>query len=115
MKIEYPVYPVNIYIYKGISHKEFSRKLKKESGGKVKDDFIEKLSGNGWDGIVHSTGCNIVVRFKDKKPKADIVAHECFHMTKCIADYVGLKLSDESEEAWAYLLDDLVNKVNEAK
>lgn len=40
-----------------------------------------------------------------------VVAHESFHATCAIAQHRGLKLCDESEEAFAYMLDAIIRKV----
>lgn len=39
------------------------------------------------------------------------VAHECFHLVCYIFDDLGIKYCDESEEAWAWYLDYLVQQV----
>lgn len=38
-----------------------------------------------------------------------IVAHECLHMVARIFEHMGVKFSADSEEAWCYLLDHLVD------
>lgn len=37
------------------------------------------------------------------------IAHEAFHATKYIMDYVGMELNDASEEAYTYLLQWITN------
>lgn len=49
----------------------------------------EGEDGNGLEGHKLSAGC---------------IAHEAFHATKYIMDYVGMELNDASEEAYTYLL-----------
>lgn len=54
-------------------------------------------------------------------PEADVgtLAHECFHATSAILNYVGTTLTSETEESYAYLLDWLVGwtfkKLQDAK
>jgi hypothetical protein len=39
------------------------------------------------------------------------VAHECFHLVYYIAGEVGIPLGEDSEEAWAFMLADVVESV----
>ncbi len=47
-----------------------------------------------------------VIRYKTLKDAQDInvIAHEAFHVACNITRYVGITLSDDSEEAFAYLI-----------
>jgi len=45
------------------------------------------------------------------KPCVSIIAHECFHLTCAILSQRGLRLTDSSEEAYAYLHGYLVDCV----
>jgi hypothetical protein len=54
---------------------------------------------------------HILIWFKDEVPKAGVIAHECFHATCAALRATGLSLSTKSEEAYAYYLDWLVDKV----
>jgi len=47
--------------------------------------------------------------------KPGVIAHECFHLTLAICEKKGITLCDESEEAFALVLDYLVQKTTEAK
>jgi len=49
--------------------------------------------------------------FEKSGYRDDILVHELFHVVKYICDYVGITLSDESEEAWAYLFQDLYGTI----
>lgn len=49
--------------------------------------------------------------FENSGYRDDILVHELFHIIKYICDNVGIVLSDESEEAWAYLFGDLYGKI----
>lgn len=40
-----------------------------------------------------------------------IVVHECFHLTSYIMRRVGMPLTEESEEAYTYLQEELVRKI----
>lgn len=55
---------------------------------------------------------NTVIRFSTKPTDPGIIAHEAFHAAYNVLDYVGMKLSEESEEAFAYLLDSVVKQIH---
>jgi len=42
-----------------------------------------------------------------------VIAHECFHATNNVAEYVNLSKESSSDEATAYLIQWMVNKVYE--
>lgn len=45
----------------------------------------------------------------------DIICHECFHLVYSLMNIKDIKLSDDSEEAYAYALDYVVRKVLECQ
>jgi hypothetical protein len=55
----------------------------------------------------------LMIRFKEKKPKDGLIAHEAFHAAFRILNSIGINPSYETEEAYAYLLDYIVNKIKE--
>lgn len=56
-------------------------------------------------------GTDVFIGFEKDKIKPGLVAHECLHATCYILDYVGISLTEESEEAYTYLISYLVNEV----
>ncbi|RTK92544.1 MAG: hypothetical protein EKK61_03860 [Rickettsiales bacterium] len=48
---------------------------------------------------------DILSSFQIDKIKENTIAHEVFHITCIIMRYIGCKLSNNSEEAYAYLID----------
>lgn len=54
----------------------------------------------------------ILLWFRDENPKPGVVAHECFHAVVSSLRERGMSLSAKSEEAYAYYLDWLVDKVH---
>jgi len=67
------------------------------------DNTMEGCVVEGSDGII-----NLVIR-----PKSDIntITHEAFHITTGILSDAGLKLCDNSEEAYAYLIGFICEKI----
>jgi len=46
------------------------------------------------------------------KTSPDIVAHEVFHAVELLMDRIGCKLTDESSEAYAYLIGYLTKEIH---
>ena len=46
----------------------------------------------------------VLMRFDDKKPSADMIAHESAHATFEILDYIKFNLDYENQEPFTYLL-----------
>lgn len=46
-------------------------------------------------------------------PNHGLIAHEIFHAIDHVFDNIGIKLSDESDEAYAYAIQYLTNKIYE--
>lgn len=47
---------------------------------------------------------NCLVVFDNVSFRGSVISHEAFHITCLICNYVGIKLTDSSEEAYAYLI-----------
>lgn len=56
--------------------------------------------------FTYVNGLFCLIRFsREPFSDHDIIAHEIFHAAVHLWKYVGLRLSDDSEEAYAYLID----------
>lgn len=79
------------------------------------DDFkaIFKLPASDEANTIRTPGGNVCVRFSVKPTNPGSIAHEAFHATYNILDYVGMGLSHSSEEGYCYLLDWIVVKIYE--
>lgn len=53
--------------------------------------------------------------FTNREPTPGVVAHEVFHYVSQLLSYVGMHLTDASEECYAYHLQFLIDKVEESK
>lgn len=62
-----------------------------------------------FDGLSATDGTWLTILL-DKDCKSETIAHEAFHLTRYMMEYIGSKLDDGSEEPWAYLLGDIVIK-----
>lgn len=55
----------------------------------------------------------IVLWFPTATPAARTIAHECFHAAYGALPQLGIKLCDETEEAFAYAIDNLYQVVSD--
>ena len=62
---------------------------------------------------VHQKNNIWFIAFNKNKISHGTIAHECFHATVRVLQRKGIMYSEETEEAYAYMLDFLVGKVTE--
>jgi hypothetical protein len=81
-----------------------------------KKDFDKYMSKQKSIATTHKlrTG-TILIRFKDDIDNPGIVAHEAFHAVVFLFKKIGIQFSYESEEAYTYLLEYLVNEILKIK
>lgn len=102
-----PIYPCGIVVSSGSSTrklKKFLRKKKIKYGKYLKGRVSEGRSisfGDGW----------ILVRFKDKKPTHNAVAHELYHTVNHVMNYIEMPFDNANDEAFAYLTGYLTDKL----
>ena len=110
--VSYVVYPFDVAIAFNMSYKSLREKLFKllPSETHVK---IELLDG-AYDAktVMFSTG-QTVIHFKTIDE--GIVAHEVFHAVDFLMERIGCRLAEDSNEAYAYLVQYLTNKIYELK
>lgn len=78
------------------------------------DDFkaIYKVSPEDEARTIRTPKGNVVTRFHLKPSSPGSISHEAFHATFAILDYIGMTLTDSSEEAFSYLLDSIVTQIH---
>lgn len=99
------IYRVNIYWVR-CSWKEYIKLVKYE--------FDEKVTGRepgGRHQVFKKKEQDIHVIWLPLKASWDIIAHEVFHCVHWIMDDKGMTLTDSSEEAYAYLIQYIVNQI----
>lgn len=52
-----------------------------------------------------------IMWFSEKKPNIGLIAHEVFHAVYNLLERIGIRLSSDSEEAYAYLTQFLINEI----
>lgn len=78
------------------------------------DEGIENVASDkhGSANIFNNGNCVLkLYKHPDTPYWRGILAHEIFHITTFIAEHVGLKLHDSSDEAYAYLNEYLTEQV----
>ena len=101
------IYEVNVYwarcsrdMYEVLVKEEFSREAPKI--GRPRDARME---------VYEMKGRGVIVIWLSPEAKIWHVAHECFHAANGILEDRGLRLTDSSDEAYAYLLQYLIRKM----
>lgn len=84
---------------------------------KENDDYrgIYKLPEEDEARTIRTPKGNTVVRFSKFPECHGSIAHEAFHAAYSILDYVGMRLTDDSEEGFAYMVDYITRKIYDAK
>ena len=97
----------NYYYIPAKTHKEYREICKKE----LRNDIAPKDNETGGGFNVFATGKhNIEVCYIWASSKRDIV-HECFHAVSYVLRSRGLKLTDDSDEAFAYAIGFLAEEI----
>lgn len=100
------VWRQNYYYVCCPTHEELRKIIKKE----LNIDLEIKENTEGTFYVLESNGVQIYLIWTKYK-KANIICHELMHAVSYGLRHKGLPLSDESEEAYCYLLDFLVRKL----
>jgi len=111
--IPYEVYPFDCMVEFNPDFKQLKEELKKRG---IKES-ISYLKGEGITTartIMFEGGQTLII-FKDPNPSHGVIAHEAFHAVQFLMERIKITLNYESCEAFAYLLEYLVNKIYEVK
>lgn len=111
--VDYKVFPTNTSDYKW--HIILCHNISKARNAKeLIDAWMEKYDGDDsdeglctWDSKY--TGIFIFISFPFD---ASVVAHEAFHATRALYDFLNLPLAVESNEVYAYTLQKIVSLTN---
>jgi len=102
------LYGFNVY-YIRCSHSEYNVHIKREFGCRA--PVVDLLCRGKFEVYERDS---VLIGVIWLHPGSDIghLVHECFHCVHYFLDYKGLVLSSSSEEAYAYLLEYLLNKTS---
>jgi hypothetical protein len=108
--ISYQVYPFDVLVSVCQTDDEVIKLLKEtlptEQHSKIESVFVQ---GSVARTIMFSGG-QTFIRF-NQRPGYGLIAHEVFHAVNGLFDRIGITLSDDSEEAWAYLIQYLMHNI----
>lgn len=107
--IEIPIYNGVCWFYSG-DPKKCARHFKKKHQGSSELFKADKTGAC----FVQDNDCIVAIYVK-KHTNYGTLAHEAFHAVKHIMDQVGVTLSDNSEEAFAYLISFFVDEWMDSK
>jgi hypothetical protein len=113
-KITFDTYPITLYVFINQTDEDILAYMEKEE-----IDNIELINDIlGFQENEHALFAyvdnysNIAIRLRDLS-KAEIVAHEALHATAFILRFVGIRFTKSSEEAYAYLLQYIIENIND--
>jgi hypothetical protein len=109
------IYPFDILVSVHDSYEKLSRELKR----RLPDDCFEAIkrfesigtNGNRGKTVMFDTG-SVCIWIKGT-PTENTIAHEAFHAIDFILDKVGMTFSSDSDEAYAYFLGFVVQKIHD--
>ena len=114
----FKIIPIEIYghdiaVSIGQSDEDLYEELKENISEK---EFKKYMTNQKAIATTHklSTGA-IAIRFKDNIDNVGIVAHESFHAVVFLFKKIGIEFCYESEEAYTYLLEYLINQILKIK
>jgi hypothetical protein len=110
-KIELDTYPVVIHLFIDVTDDEIREYVQKHECLYFKDLFTFTDLDEAMF-VYEKNSPEVYLRFRNIDDPA-IVAHECLHATAYLMRYIGVRFSKNSEEAYAYLLQTLIDKVYE--
>ena len=97
------IYNCTVHVFYGTEYKEYGKYIKKLTGY---GEFMEEVSA----GRCIRTPCRNIFIWTNKR-KHSLLAHEIFHAAENILESCDIKLTDESTEAYAYLIEMITRKV----
>jgi hypothetical protein len=110
--INYTIYPFDLMFSFGQSDKELRADLKKIPGIKPGTDYKFEQSEDGK--YVYWNNGFTLIRMKAiplTPYEFGVLQHEIFHAVTCLMQHVGVILSDESNESYAYAVGFLTKEV----
>jgi len=106
--ISWTIYPFDVLVSIGETKEEVEKHIKK-TGYKLNDNEKDAIELNSLGKTAMLRGGQTIIRLRNTN--IGILAHEAFHATSFLMDRIGVKLTMESDEAYAYALQYLINEI----
>lgn len=108
--ISYEVYPFDVLVSVNQTDDEVEKLLKKKLPDDQYNEIATVFKHNSNARTIMFSGGQTFIRFNEH-PGHGLIAHEVFHAVNYLFDRIGITLSDDSDEAWAYLIQYLMYKI----
>ena len=93
------------------THEEVLKKIRK-TGYKLNQEEINALKRDSAGRTTMLMGGQVIIQLANyPKPGSPVLAHEVFHTVFAIMDRIGIPLSNDSDEAYAYLVQFLTKEL----
>lgn len=109
--IDVGIYNCKVYVTIGEHIEKAAKNLKKIGGDADVAEFMVNNHSFWSDGSVYQTSCKTDCTLYLSNVNDALLVHELFHVTYKILSKIGMELSNDSEEAYAYLQEYLFNQV----
>lgn len=107
-QVTFDTYPVKLHVFINESDEDILSYLEKHNIPELVEDIF--LDESDEASFIYNDSPNIAIRLRDLS-KPEIISHEAFHATVYIMRYIGTRFSKASEEAYAYLLQYIVENI----
>lgn len=104
------IYPCNIYVFKGHTLETARKDLEQIYAEYYKYLTPEQFNTPGHT-ILFPDGSIVILLSEECADNIPIIAHEAFHATEFVMEYIGCKLDNSSSEPYAYLLTYIVEQI----
>lgn len=106
------VYPFDVMVSLGESDKDVSKRLTHFVGNFESSDIEHNYSQRGRT-IIYSGNQTLIrmYKLKDTPEWHGQLAHEIFHAVEFIMERIGMKLTFDSDEAYAYLIGHITTEI----
>jgi hypothetical protein len=110
-RITFDTYPIDLYVLINETDEDILAYVGKYN----LTNYEDLLNFNETEDAIfvwEDDSSEIYLRFRDLT-KPELIAHEAFHATAYIMRHVGIRFSKSSEEAYAYLLEYIIENIND--
>ena len=109
--VDYKLYPFNVAVFFGHEEKDVKRWLARRYDTNREEDEILQMYGKGKTVMLEGGQTILWMPFIPNKGD-QYLAHEIFHAVQFLFDRIGITLSRDSDEAYAYAIQYLTNEIN---